>query len=49
MAGCFGYLITFFGGFLYMDFDKTIVSDVVGYPAPLGEIGNLSVAINNGD
>lgn len=39
MAGCFGYLITFFGGFLYPGFDETIISDIVGYPAPLGEIG----------
>lgn len=39
MAGCFGYLITFFGGLLYSDFNKTIISDIVGYPAPLGEIG----------
>ncbi|WP_373519541.1 DUF4386 domain-containing protein [Pricia sp.] len=39
MAGCFGYLITFFGGFLYPDFHKTILSDIVGYPAPIGEIG----------
>lgn len=39
MIGCFGYLITFFGGFLYSDFDKTIISEIVGYPAPLGEIG----------
>jgi len=39
MAGCFGYLITFFGGFLYMDFNQTIISNIVGYPAPLGEIG----------
>ncbi|TXD84526.1 DUF4386 domain-containing protein [Subsaximicrobium wynnwilliamsii] len=39
MAGCFGYLITFFGGFLYPDFNKTIVSDIVGFPAPIGEIG----------
>jgi hypothetical protein len=39
MAGCFGYLITFFGGFLYTDFNKTIISDIVGYPAPIGEIG----------
>ncbi len=38
MTGCFGYLITFFGGFLYPDFNKTIVSDIVGYPAPIGEI-----------
>ncbi|MGB3776901.1 MAG: DUF4386 domain-containing protein [Tunicatimonas sp.] len=39
MAGCFGYLITFFGGFLYSDFNKTIISDVVGFPASIGEIG----------
>ncbi|QTD37595.1 DUF4386 domain-containing protein [Polaribacter batillariae] len=39
MAGCFGYLITFFGGFLYSDFNKTIISDIVGLPAPIGEIG----------
>lgn len=39
MAGCFGYLITFFGGFLYSDFYKSIISIIVGYPAPLGEIG----------
>lgn len=39
MAGCFGYLITFFGGFLFSDFNKTIISDIVGFPAPIGEIG----------
>ncbi|NEN23846.1 DUF4386 domain-containing protein [Cryomorpha ignava] len=39
MAGCFGYLITFFGGFLYPDFYKSILSDIVGFPAPIGEIG----------
>ena len=39
MAGCFGYLITFFGGFLYPDFNKTIIADIVGYPATLGEFG----------
>lgn len=39
MAGCFGYLITFFGGFLNSDFNKTIFSDIIEYPAPLGEIG----------
>ncbi|MEP0132990.1 MAG: DUF4386 domain-containing protein [Eudoraea sp.] len=39
MAGCFGYLITFFGGFLYSDFNNTIISDIVGKPATLGEIG----------
>ena len=39
MAGCFGYLIIFFGGFLYSDFNKTIISKIVGYPATLGEFG----------
>ncbi len=39
MIGCFGYLITFFGDFLYSDFNKTIISEIIGYPAPLGEIG----------
>ena len=39
MVGCFGYLITFFGGFLYPDFNKTIISQIVSYPATLGEFG----------
>ena len=39
MAGCFGYLITFFGGFMYSDFNKTIISDIAGFPAAIGEIG----------
>jgi hypothetical protein len=39
MAGCFGYLITFFGSFLYSSFNNTILSDIVGFPAPIGEIG----------
>ena len=39
MVGCFGYLITFFGGFLYPDFNKTMVSDIAGFPAAIGEIG----------
>ncbi len=39
MAGCFGYLITFFGGFLYSGFNGTILSDIVGIPASVGEIG----------
>lgn len=39
MAGCFGYLITFFGDFIYPNFHKTILSDIVGMPAPIGEIG----------
>ncbi|NQY05370.1 MAG: DUF4386 domain-containing protein [Flavobacteriaceae bacterium] len=39
IAGCFGYLMTFFGGFLYSDFNKTIIVDILGFPAPIGEIG----------
>jgi len=39
MAGCFGYLIKFFGGFLYSDFNKTIISNIAGFPAAIGEIG----------
>ena len=39
MAGCFGYLITFFGGFLYTGFHKTVFSTIVGLPASIGEIG----------
>lgn len=39
IAGCFGYLIIFFGGFLYSDFNNTIISQIVGYPATLGEFG----------
>ena len=39
MTGCFGYLIIFFGGFLYSDFSKTILSQFVSYPATLGEFG----------
>ncbi|NMH89859.1 DUF4386 domain-containing protein [Flavivirga algicola] len=39
MVGCFGYLITFFGGFLYSDFYKTTFSTIIGIPASIGEIG----------
>ncbi|MEQ8560957.1 MAG: DUF4386 domain-containing protein [Cytophagales bacterium] len=39
MAGCFGYLISFFGAFLYPAYSATILSDIVSYPAPLGEFG----------
>ena len=39
MVGCFGYLITFFGGFLYSNFNNTIISEIAGYTAPLGEFG----------
>lgn len=39
MTGCFGYLILFFGRFLYSDFNNTIISEYVSYPATLGEFG----------
>ncbi len=39
MAGCFGYIITFFGDFLYSDFNRTLIYDIVGIPASVGEIG----------
>lgn len=39
MAGCFGYLISFFGGFLFSDFNKTLISEFIGIPAAIGEIG----------
>lgn len=39
MAGCFGYLITFFGELLYSNFHKTVFSTIVGLPASIGEIG----------
>lgn len=39
MLGCFGYVITFFGGFLYADFHKTVFANIIGIPAPIGEIG----------
>jgi len=39
MLGCIGYLTTFFGGFLYSDFNKTIISEIARYPATIGEIG----------
>lgn len=39
MAGCFGYLIKFVGGFLYSDFYDTTFASIVGKPASLGEIG----------
>ncbi len=39
MAGCFGYLVTFFGEFLDPNFHKTTISTIVGLPASIGEIG----------
>lgn len=39
MLGCFGYLISFFGGFLFENFSNTILSNFIGLPAAIGEIG----------
>ncbi|MCJ8209091.1 DUF4386 domain-containing protein [Mucilaginibacter sp. RS28] len=39
MAGCIGYLIDFFGSFLFPTYDKTIISNYITLPASLGEIG----------
>ncbi len=39
MLGCFGYLVTFFGNFLYPDFYKTTFATIVGLPASIGELG----------
>jgi hypothetical protein len=39
MLGCFGYLITFFGGFLFPNYLQTTLSDIISIPASVGEIG----------
>ena len=39
MLGCLGYLISFFGGFLFENFSNTILSNFIGIPAAIGEIG----------
>ena len=39
MAGCAGYLIDFFGSFLFPGYDKTIISGYITLPASLGEVG----------
>lgn len=39
MAGCFGYLINFLGGFLFKDYATWGISGFVSLPASLGEIG----------
>ena len=40
MAGCFGYLIDFFGSFLFPAYNSTIIPAIVSLPASLGEIGS---------
>jgi hypothetical protein len=39
MIGCFGYLIDFFGTFLFPSYDQTIIPDYIILPAGFGEIG----------
>lgn len=39
MLGCFGYLIDFFGYFLFDGYGKTLFSTIVGIPSSVGEIG----------
>ncbi|MEQ9441377.1 MAG: DUF4386 domain-containing protein [Cyclobacteriaceae bacterium] len=39
MAGCFGYLIGFFGSFLVPGYGSTVFSTIVDLPSSLGEIG----------
>ena len=38
MLGCFGYLVKFFGAFLFPDFHKTLIYRIAGLPASIGEI-----------
>ena len=39
MLGCLGYLIDFFGYFLFEGYGKTILSTIVSIPANVGELG----------
>ncbi|MBD1384288.1 DUF4386 domain-containing protein [Mucilaginibacter rigui] len=39
MAGCFGYLINFTGGFLFHGYSDTAISSYITLPASIGEIG----------
>ncbi len=39
MMGCFGYLIEFFGSFLFENYYKSMFSKFVGIPSSIGEIG----------
>ncbi|MBK1895601.1 DUF4386 domain-containing protein [Chryseobacterium paridis] len=39
MMGCLGYVIDFFGTFLFPSYDKTCIPDYIILPASLGEIG----------
>ncbi|MBS1682083.1 MAG: DUF4386 domain-containing protein [Bacteroidetes bacterium] len=39
MAGCFGYLINFFGSFFSEAYQNSVVADYISLPAAVGEIG----------
>lgn len=39
IAGCFGYLIDFFGTFFFPSYDQSIIPDYIILPASFGEIG----------
>jgi hypothetical protein len=39
MAGCFGYLVNFLGGFLFPQYGSLGIAKFVSLPATLGEIG----------
>ncbi len=39
MAGCFGYLINFLGGFLFKGYGALGIADYISLPASMGEIG----------
>ena len=46
MLGCFGYLIDFIGHTLVTDYSEMTISDYIGIPGGLGEIGScLSLLI----
>jgi hypothetical protein len=50
MAGCFGYLVNFLGGFLFPQYASIGIAKFVSLPATLGEIGTclwlLIIGIN---
>ena len=39
MAGCFGYLIQFFGSALFDGYEDSVIEDFIWLPAFLGEVG----------
>jgi hypothetical protein len=51
MAGCFGYLMNFLGGFLFPQYGSLGIARFVSLPATLGEIGTclwlLIIGIKN--